>query len=181
MSETLIDNEDLLVFREDPLVDVEDEFGASFFVLLRNFSLNSNLLRAAHMDVLRDRVVPFVQRRPGFAEIYGMTDRSGARKLNYKIAASRLLAVQQAMLGLGARSPQVHHAFAKSIGEDFFEDRFARDSTATVFGDGLKNSQFRVVVLGLTPAPIGIPTKRFRANAPANTLAFCRRHIQQPG
>ena len=181
MSETLVDSEDLLVFREDPLVDVEDEFGASFFILLRNFSLNSHLLRQAHIDVLRERVVPFVQRRPGFAEIYGMTDRSGARKLNYQVGQSRLLAVQQSMLGFGASNPQVNHPFAKSIGEDFFEDRFARDSTATVFGDGLKNSQFRVVVIGLTPAPIGRPTKRFRTNAPANTLAFCRNHIQQPG
>jgi hypothetical protein len=85
------------------------------------------------------------------------------------------------MLGFGATNPQVNHPFAKSVGEDFFEDRLARDSTATVFGDGLKNSQFRVVVIGLTPAPIGRPTKRFRASAPANTLAFCRRHIQQPG
>jgi len=180
MSEILVDNEDLFLFREDPLVAVEDEFGASFFILLRNFNLNSHLLRQAHIDVLRERAVPFVQRRPGFAEIYGMADRSGSRKLNYHVGAERLLAVQQNMLGFGAKNPQVNHPFAKSIGEDFFADSFARDSKEAVFGDGLKNSQFRVVVIGLTPAPIGRPTKRFRATSPANTLAFCRTHIQQP-
>ena len=180
MSEILADDEDLHVFREDPLVDVEDEFGASFFILLRNFHLNSDVLRPSHIEVLRDRVVPFVQRRPGFAEIYGMTDRSGARKLNYQVGASRLRAVQQSLLRLGAQSPQVHHAFAKSIGEDFFEDRFARDPKETMFGDGRKDSRLRVVVIGLTPAPIGVPTKRFRARVQANTLAFCRRHVQRP-
>jgi len=30
----------------------------------------------------------------------------------------------------------------------------------------------------LSPAPIGVPTRRFRSRAAADTLAFCRRHVQ---
>ena len=119
MADADVDIEDLFVSQEETLGGLEDEFGPSFFILLRNFDLNSNLLKAAHLDILRGRIVPFVQRSVGFAEIYGMTDRSGSRQLNYQISGKRLVAVQQGMLRFGAPSPKVQHQFAKAIGEDF--------------------------------------------------------------
>ena len=175
-----IDNTDLFAFEEETLGGLEDEFGPSRFILLRNFDLNSNVLRLAHLDVLREQVVPFVNRSPGFAEIYGMTDRSGSRQLNYKVGTIRLQAVQRQMLALGAPQAKVVHAFAKSIGEDFFEDRHDREKGDLFFTDGVRKSELRVVVIALTPAPIGVPTRAFRRSSAADTVSFCRRHTQRP-
>lgn len=175
------DEEDLFVSQEETLGGVEDEFGPSFFILLRNFDLNSDLLKAAHLEILRDRVVPFVKNRVGFSEIYGMTDRSGSRQLNYQVAGRRLVSVQQGMLGLGAPSAKVQHLFAKAIGEDFFEARHAADKDDKFFSDGLKKAALRVVVIGLTPAPIGVPTRIFRGRTAGETVSFCRRHVQVKG
>ena len=175
----LQDSTDLFVFREEPLVAVEDEFGPSFFILLKNFPLNSNVLRAEHTEVLRERVVPFVKQPVGFAEIYGMTDRSGSRKVNYKVSADRLAAVQRSLIEQGAAVAKVFHGFAKAIGEDFFEARNQREGD-TVFRDNAKNADFRVVVVALTPAPIGVPTRFFRQATIADTVSFCRAHVQRP-
>ena len=174
-----IDNTDLLAFEEETLGGLEDEFGPSRFILLRNFDLNGNVLRPAHFDILHERVVPFVNRSPGFAEIYGMTDRSGSRQLNYRVGAQRLQAVQRHMLALGAPHEKVVHAFAKSIGEDFFEHRHDREKGDRFFTNGLKKSDLRVVVIALTPAPIGVPTRAFRHGSAADTVSFCRRHTQR--
>jgi hypothetical protein len=168
---------DLFVLEEEPLVDLEDEFGSSFFILLRNFALNSNVLRPSHQQVLSDRVLGFVNRGVGFAELYAMTDRSGSRTVNFQVSAGRLTAVQRHLLGLGAPLTKVMHPFAKAIGEDFFKDRFDR-THSPVFGDGRKDGQLRLVVIALTPAPIGVPTKIFRTRAAAATVSFCRRHQQ---
>ena len=175
-----IDNPDLFAFEEVTLGGLEDEFGPSLFILLRNFDLNSNALKPAHLDILRERVVPFVNRSPGFAEIYGMTDRSGSRQLNYKVGTIRLQAVQRQLLALGARQDKVVHAFAKSIGEDFFEDRHDREKGDLFFTDGVRKGELRVVVIALTPAPIGVPTRAFRRSSAADTVNFCRRHTQRP-
>lgn len=176
----LSDTTDLFVFREDPLVAVEDEFGPSFFMLLKNFPLNGNVLRAEHSEVLRERVAPFIKQRVGFAEIYGMTDRSGSRKLNYKVSGDRLAAVQRNLLDQGAPMAKVFHGFAKAIGEDFFEARSQGGKGDAVFRDNAKNAEFRLVAIALTPAPIGVPTRLFRQPTIANTVSFCRLHAQQP-
>jgi len=174
-----VDNTDLFAFEEETLGGLEDEFGPSRFILLRNFDLNSDALKLAHLDILRERVVPFVNRPPGFAEIYGMTDRSGSRLLNYQVATRRLQAVQRQMVAFGAPQAKVQHAFAKSIGEDFFEDRHDREKGDLFFTDGVRKSELRVVVIALTPAPIGVPTRVFRRSSAADTVNFCRRHTQR--
>src|SRR5262249_247085 len=120
----LTDATDLFVLEEEPLVDLEDEFGSSFFILFRNFALNTSGLRPSHQHVLSERVLGFVNRSVGFAELYAMTDRSGSRTVNFRVSAGRLTAVQRHLLGLGAPLTKVMHPFAKAIGEDFFKDRF---------------------------------------------------------
>jgi hypothetical protein len=174
-----IDTPDLFAFEEETLGGLEDEFGPSRFVLLRNFDLNSDALKPAHFDFLRERVVPFVNRPPGFAEIYGMTDRSGNRQVNYAVGARRLQAVQRQLRAFGAPLDKVSHAFAKSIGEDFFEDRHDREKGDLFFTDGVRKSELRVVVIALTPAPIGVPTRIFRRGSAADTVSFCRAHVQR--
>ena len=176
-----IDNEDLFGFEEETLGGLEDEFGPSFFFLLRNFGLNSNALRLAHMDLLRERVVPFLKRGAAFAEIYAMADRSGSRLLNYQVSAGRLSQVQQNMLALGAPSEKVQHRFAKAIGEDFFEDKHRREKDDKFFSDGQRQSALRVVAIALTPAPIGVPTRIFRRSSAAELTSFCRTHTQTRG
>src|SRR4051794_25189673 len=95
---TIVDNDDLFVAKEDSFIDLEsDLFGASFFILLRNFALNGHFLLPAHVEVLRERVAPFIMKPVGFAEIYGMTDRSGSRQINYQVSAERVKAVQDGL------------------------------------------------------------------------------------
>jgi hypothetical protein len=178
MLDQITDEADLLVLREEPLDTAEDIFGPSFFIILRNFDLNSNALKPLHRQVLQDRVLNYVKRNVGFAEIYAMTDRSGSHDVNYRVAGARLSEVQQFLMAVGAPSLKVMHPFAKAIGEDFFEDRFDREHDPT-FRDSVKNSKFRSVIIALTPAPIGVPTKIFRALWIANTIIFCRRHQQR--
>lgn len=176
-----IDTPDLFVMEDGFTGSVEDEFGPSFFIMLRNFDLNSSVLKLEHVDILKTRVVPYTQRTAGFAEIYAMTDRSGAKQLNYQVSGQRLQTVQQAMIALGAAPGKARHSFAKAIGEDFFESRHNNEAGDTFFNDGIKNAGLRVVVIGLSPAPIGVPTRRFRNRNAADTLAFCRIHVQTAG
>lgn len=176
-----IDTEDLFVMEESFLGSVEDEFGPSFFILLRNFDLNSNVLKLQHVDIIKNRVVPYTKRTAGFAEIYAMTDRSGAKQLNYQVAGQRLEAVQLAMTQLGAAPAKTRHAFTKAIGEDFFASKHESEAGDTFFNDGLKKGALRVVAIGLSPAPIGVPTRRFRNRSAADTLAFGRMHVQTAG
>ena len=177
-----VTTEDLFVSKEETLGGLEDEFGPSFFILLRNFDLNSDVMKHEHQDILRDRVTPYIQRSVGFAELYGMADRSGTPQVNYEVSGRRLAAVQQSLMRSGAPSTKVHHAFAKAIGEDFFEERKRRDGeTSHVFDDTKKDGQFRVVVIALSPAPIGVPTRRFRSSSAEDLLRFCRLHVQKAG
>jgi len=177
LSEILKDSDDLFLLKEEPFVAVEDEFGPSFFIMLRNFPLNSNVMRFEHIEVLSDRVVPFVETRVGFAEIYAMADRSGTRRVNYQVSGNRLTAVQRALKELNAPEDKIFHRFAKSIGEDFFEERGSQGDI--LFADGAQNAAFRTVIIALTPAPIGVPTRRFRQPVVLETVAFCRQHQQQ--
>jgi hypothetical protein len=177
MREIVSDTDELFVMREETLDGVEDMFGPSFFILLRNFPLNAAELRAAHVEVLRERVKPYIDRRPGFCEIYGMTDRSGSRKINYEVGAKRVAAVQTNLRSLGAEAPKIDHVFVKAIGEDFFEDRHDRNPAGDkIFVDGKKDGSFRSVVIALTPAPIGVPTRLFLPGAASDTVSFCRQH-----
>jgi hypothetical protein len=178
MLQVFTDAPDLFMAREEPLDDVEDLLGPSYFLVLRNFELNSTALKPAHQQVLRDWVVDFVKIRAGFAELYAMTDRTGSREVNYRVSGSRLSVTQQYLLGLGAQPSKVMHAFAKAIGEDFFEDRFRREPNPA-FQDGVNDGQLRALVIALTPAPIGVPTKLFRTRFIAETVAFCRQHRQK--
>jgi len=115
-----VDTKDLFVSKEESLTSVEDEFGPSFFILLRNFELNGSQLRPDNVDILRDRVVPYIQRPIGVAEIYAMTDRSGSRQVNYQVSGQRLISTQQSLRGFGAPLEKVQHGFPKAVGEDFF-------------------------------------------------------------
>ena len=176
-----IDTEDLFAFEEETLGGLEDEFGPSVFMMLRNFALNSSALKRVQTEILRDRVVHYLNRTAGFAEIYAMTDRSGSRRVNYQVAGMRLQEVQRTLQGLGAPQGKVFHRFAKAIGEDFFEDKHAREENDLFFSDGLRKPELRVVVIALTPAPIGIPTRRFKQRSAREVTAFCRTHEQRGG
>ena len=175
-----IDNADLFGFEENFPFSVEDEFGPSLFFILRNLPLNGAVLRQAHVDILRERAVPFLKRSAAFAEIYGMTDRSGSRQLNYRVSLERVRSVQNTMKLLGANLEAVQHRFAKAIGEDFFEFRHAAPGDQ-FFRDGVRKAEFRSVIVALTPAPIGVPTKIFRRTTAAEVLRFCRLHVQKAG
>lgn len=175
-----IDNADLFGFEETFPFSVEDEFGPSLFFILRNLPLNGAVLRQAHIDILRERAVPFLQRSVAFVEIYGMTDRSGSRQLNYKVSLERMRSVQRMMQQLGAPLTKVQHRFAKAIGEDFFEFRHTTPGDR-FFVDGQKKAAFRSVIVALTPAPIGVPTKLFRRQTAAEVMRFCRLHLQKAG
>lgn len=176
-----IDNEDLFAFEEETLGGLEDEFGSSFFIILRNFALNSSALRRVHGEILSDHVIPFLRRTASFAEIYGMSDRSGSRRVNYQVSGMRLQEVQRTLQALGASSAKIFHPFAKAIGEDFFEDRHDREENDLFFSDGLKKPELRVVMLALTPAPIGVPTRRFKRRSALEAISFCRSHEQKGG
>lgn len=180
-SEIVSDTTDLLVVKEENFGQLEDElFGPSFFIILRNFPLNEPVLRPAHVEVLRDRVTFELKKPVTLGEFYAMTDRSGSRQINYKVAAKRLTAVQDALLPFGAPFAKFHHRLCKAIGEDFWEAKHDRDPNNHIFDDNLKASEFRSVMIALSPAPIGIPTRNFQNRTIANTLIFCRAHAQKP-
>jgi hypothetical protein len=172
--EILAETDELFVLKEVTLGGLEDELGPSFFILLRSFDLNSNVMRAVHLEVLRDRVVPFLQRSSGFAEIYAMADRSGPPQVNYEVSERRLVAVQQSLMQLGAPLTKVHHGFAKATGEDFFEHLKRMGATGHRFDDGNKDAKLRMVAVGLTPAPIGVPTRAFQEQTALLTTSFGR-------
>jgi hypothetical protein len=179
-SEIISDTTDLLVIKDESFGQLEDElFGPSFFIILRNFPLNSHALRPSHVETLRDRVTGELKKTVTLGEFYGMTDRSGSRKINYKVAAERLAAVQEALLPFGAPFAKFHHSFCKAIGEDFWTSKHDRDPTNPLFDDNLQDSEFRSVMIGLSPAPIGIPTRIFRNRSAQGVLSFCRDHTQQ--
>jgi len=174
----LTDKSDLYVAREETVVGVEDLLGPSYFIILRNFELNSQRLKSLHREALSERVLGFVKTSGGFAEMYAMTDRSGSRKVNYQVSGMRLAQVQNHLLGLGAPLAKVKHSFAKAIGEDFFEDRFDRGHSP-MFQDGRQLGHLRSVAIALTPAPIGVPTRIFRTKHIAELVSFCRWHRQK--
>jgi clan AA aspartic protease (TIGR02281 family) len=52
-SEIITDTTDLLVIKDESFGQLEDElFGPSFFIILRNFPLNSHALRPSHTETL---------------------------------------------------------------------------------------------------------------------------------
>jgi len=169
-----------LTDERDLLDTPEDLFGPSFFIVLRNFDLNSNALKVLHRQVLREHVRNFVKRRVGFAEIYAMTDRTGSRQVNYQVSGWRLSEVQQFLLRVGAPPEKIMHLFAKAIGEDFWELRYNEGGDPETFKDGRNAGEARRVVIALTPAPIGRPTKIFRTYEIAHCVTFCRLHEQKP-
>lgn len=175
-----INTSEVFLYREDPVDDAEDVLGPSYYLLLTNFGHNAWKLSVAHTDVLRQWVADLATRKPAtFVEIYGMTDRSGTRAVNYRIAAERVLQVQLKLLALGVPNAKVQHPFAKSIGEDYFEHRHERANDE--FDDGRRQGGFRSVVMALTPAPVGVPTKIFRQPHARRSIAFCRYHTPRPG
>lgn len=182
----IIATENLFVEDEEILGSLEDEFGPSLIVMLKNFAHNNRggvLTLQPHLDVLRNRVFPFLARTTfAFAEIYAMTDRSGSRQVNYRVAAQRLLAVQRNLQDIGVPREKVVHRFAKAIGEDFFEFKFKQsEGRDPFFSDNAKIAELRSVTILLSPAPIGIPTRSFRRGVFSQLARFCRQHVQQRG
>jgi len=66
--------------------------------------------------------------------------------------------VQDGLLPFGAPFAKFHHSFCKAIGEDYWATRHDQDPADRVFDDNLQDSEFRCVIIGLTPAPV-IPAK----------------------
>jgi len=179
-AEIITDTTDLLVVKDESFGQLEDElFGPSFFISLRNFPLNSHALRPSHIETLRDRVTWELKKPVMLGEFYGMTDRSGSRQINYKVAGERLAAVQDGLQPFGAPFAKFHHDFCKAIGEDYWENRHDQDPADRVFDDDLQDNEFRSVIIALSPAPIGIPTRAFRNRSLQEMLLFCRKHTQQ--
>ena len=109
-----------------------------------------------------------------------MTDRSGSKQVNYKVAAQRLEAVQAGLLPFGPPFARYHHDFCKALGEDFFAAKHEADPGVRLFDDDRLEGSFRSVVIGLSPAPIGIPTRFFHQDAARSVLSFGRLHRQTP-
>jgi|SRR5579883_1204833 len=174
----LADSTDLLLAREESSASVEDELGPSYFILFRNFEHNSKSLRPLHHDVVRNYVVGYLNSPAGFAELYAMTDRTGSREINYTVSAARLKSVQSDLFAQGAPRSKVEHPYAKAIGEDYYADQFDRTHDPE-FGGGIKDGKRRCVVIALTPAPIGIPTKLFMTSTFRKVIAYCRLYQRQ--
>jgi outer membrane protein OmpA-like peptidoglycan-associated protein len=130
--ELKIDDRDVFLVKDESL-EVEDELGPSFFVVLRNFPLNAHVLTVAHINVLKEWVAPYLKRPAAIAEIYGMTDRSGSKQINYQVAAERLAAVQNGLIPFGPPVPTYRHAFCKALGEDFFAAKHDSDPGVQLF------------------------------------------------
>jgi hypothetical protein len=178
--EVKIDTSDVFLIKDESF-ELEDELGHSYFAILRNFPLNSHALSGEHVSVLREWVAPYLKQRPAaIAEIYGMTDRTGSKQINYEVAAARLTAVQDGLLPFGPPYAKYHHDFCKALGEDFFAARHKADPGVQLFDDNRFDGSFRSVVIGLSPAPVGIPTRIFRNVAARNVLGFGRLHQQSP-
>src|SRR5665213_3110920 len=121
-SEILVENADAVVIKDaEFFTQVEEEFGPSYFILLRNFPLNGHYLRMSHKAVLKEFVAPYLRKPFGFIEIYGMTDRTGSRVANYIVGAARVTAVQQGLVKFGIPPSKYDNDFTKTIGEDFVE------------------------------------------------------------
>jgi hypothetical protein len=54
------------------------------------------------------------------------------------------------------------------------------DPGVQLFDDDRRNGDFRSVVLGLSPAPVGIPTRIFLFPSARSVLSFGRLHLQTP-
>src|SRR5665213_820392 len=176
-SEILVENADAVVIKDaEFFTQVEEEFGPSYFILLRNFPLNGHYLRMSHKAVLKEFVAPYLRRSFGFIEIYGMTDRSGSRVANYIVGAARVAAVQLGLVDFGISLARSDNDFTKSIGEDFVEFRHNQDLKETAFDDGRLNGSFRLAAVALSPAFFGFPTRIFQNRTAVQMLSFCRPH-----
>ena len=177
--EIKIDDDDVFLAKDESF-ELEDELGPSFFLILRNFELNRHVLSLEHTNVLKEWVAPYLKRPAAIAEIYAMTDRTGSKQINYQIAAERLAAVQDGLIPFGPPVATYRHAFCKALGEDFFAARHESDPGVQLFDDGRNDPSFRSVALGLSPAPVGIPTRIFRFVSARSVLGFGRLHQQTP-
>jgi hypothetical protein len=72
------------------------------------------------------------------------------------------------------------HAFCKALGEDFLAAKHDSDPGVRLFDDGRRDGDFRSVALGLSPAPVGIPTRIFLFPSARSVLSFGRLHLQTP-
>jgi hypothetical protein len=140
---------------------VEEEFGPSYFILLRNFPLNGHYLTLNHLAVLKEFVAPYLRKPHGFVEIDGMTDRSGSRVATYIVGAARVTAVQVGLVHFGISPARCDNDFTRSIGEDFLEFRQRQDLRDPTFDDGRLNGRFRFAVVALSPAFFGFQTRIF--------------------
>jgi len=179
MFNTTTETDDVLFIKEEPIDQVEDLLGPSYFIVLRNFGLNSAALKSEHYKVIRDWVLYYSKNGAGFVETYAQTDRSGTKEVNYKVSEKRLAAVLAYMIQIGCPINKVRHAFAKAIGEDYLEYLYQRDEKNPFLKDDKKRGDMRCVAIALTPAPTGFPSRRFRTSFVSNFVAFCRMY-QRP-
>jgi hypothetical protein len=176
-SDILFSDDEVTVIRDETLGGLEEEvFGPSFFILFQNFPLNSQILRPGHVKALEGWVAPYLRRPSGFMELYGMTDRSGSRDVNYTVGAHRVLAVQQGLKVFGIAPAKYDHAFTYSVGEDYFEHKHNQGDKEHFFEDGHKDGKLRVCVVALSPSLFNAPIRMFRLKEARETLAFCRAH-----
>jgi hypothetical protein len=176
-SEILVEAPEAVVIKDAEFFNqVEEEFGPSYFILLRNFPLNGHYLKLSHLAVLKEFVAPYLKKPHGFIEIYGMTDRSGGRVANYIVGAARVKAVQVGLVNFGISPVRSDNDFTKSVGEDFLEFKQSKNLKDTTFDDGRLNGRFRLAVVALSPAFFGFPTRIFQHRTAAEILGFCRPH-----
>jgi len=176
-SEILVENTDAVVIKDaEFFTQVEEEFGPSYFILLRNFPLNGHYLKLSHLAVLNDFVAPYLRKPFGFIEIYGMTDRTGSRVANYIVGAARVTAVQVGLVKFGIPPSRSDNDFTKTIGEDFVEFKHGQNVKDPTFDDGRLNGRFRLAVVALSPAFFGFPTRIFQNRTAGEILSFCRPH-----
>jgi hypothetical protein len=176
-AEILIENPDVVVIKDAEFFNqVEEEFGPSYFILLRNFPLNGHYLKLSHTAVLKEFVAPYLRKPQGFIEIYGMTDRSGSRVANYIVGAARVMAVQLGLVHFGIPPSKSENDFTKTIGEDFVEFKQSKDTKDPTFDDGRQEGRFRLAAVALSPAFFGFPTRIFQHRTAVEMLAFCRPH-----
>jgi hypothetical protein len=176
-SEILVENVDAVVIKDaEFFTQVEEEFGSSYFILLRNFPLNGHYLKLNHMAVLKDYVAPYLRKSFGFIEIYGMTDRTGSRTANYIVGAARVTAVQMGLVSFGIPFTRSDNDFTKTVGEDFVEFKHKQNVKDPTFDDGRLEGRFRLAVVALSPAFFGFPTRIFQNRTAGELLGFCRPH-----
>jgi hypothetical protein len=93
------------------------------------FSTNSFVLNSRQNGLLAMSIATL--KKPGSVlEMYARTDRSGAASYNMVLSRRRLIAVQNALMALGAPVEKVKGKHCKAMGEQFEEYYGLQDNTS---------------------------------------------------